>query len=96
MSSKRQKSYSIFCCFCEEPRRKRDDASQRTSNDSNHKPREYNIDTNSNISDQNEDIKEINTKDINLEDYVYNPFKNCYAEKYFSIIYDIIWYRFFC
>ena len=33
-----------------------------------------------NISDQNEDIKEINTKDINLEDYVYNPFKNCYAK----------------
>ena len=57
MSSKRQKSYSIFCCFCEEPRRKRDDTSQRMSNESNHKPREYFIDTNSTISYQNEKIQ---------------------------------------
>ena len=33
-----------------------------------------------NILEQDEIIKTIDTKDINLEDYVYNPFKNCYAK----------------
>jgi len=35
---------------------------------------------NINISDQDEYIKDINSKDINPKDYAYNPFKNCYAK----------------
>ena len=33
-----------------------------------------------NIFEQSENIKNFNSKDINQEDYVYNPFKNCYAK----------------
>ena len=67
MSSKRQKSYSIFCCFCEEPRRKRDEISQRTSNESNHRPKAYNIDTNSTISYQNEKIQKSHNSHLSLQ-----------------------------
>ena len=61
---KKQESYSIFCCFCEEtrPRRKtREEESQKTSNESIHKSREHRIDTNSNFSNIQNDKKSINS-----------------------------------
>ena len=49
MNKKKQKNFSIFCCYCEEPRKNRPNpVNQRGKNEnSNHS---YKIDTNSNIS----------------------------------------------
>ena len=60
MDPKKQNNYSIFCCFCEETRRKRknNQIPSINNNDSNHKNlMRYEIDTNSNISSKLEKDK---------------------------------------
>ena len=89
MSHKKQKSFSFFCCFCEEPRRsKRKDNNKIDINESSHNSKMYKIDTNSNISinntkdpkNQNSFIsipKPRNDNTINYQSSGNSPIKRC-------------------
>lgn len=82
MNKKKEKNYSIFCCYCEEPRKSRPNIQNprdiiETSNHS----KIYKIDTNSNVSRgimkderfQNSFSSNTNIKNNNLSNYQINP-----------------------
>ena len=51
MNKKKQKNYSIFCCYCEEPRKNRPNTqNQRDIIENSNHSKIYKIDTNSNVS----------------------------------------------
>ena len=82
MNKKKQKNYSIFCCYCEEPRKNKPNTqNQRNIIEKSNHSEIYKIDTNSNVSreiikdERNQDSFTSNTKIKNnsIFNYHINP-----------------------
>ena len=80
---KHQNSYSFFCCYCEEPRRKERNNQQKRVEESSQISKIYKIDTNSNFSEKivqqsetNDKKKEIETEKENVENNISENIKS--------------------